>query len=84
MTTTTTTITPAPSNPAELRILVDGSAPVRADVAVARAYPQAGRQRIAELFADGAVRGASGRLKKGDLVPAGSEIVLERPPVSGS
>ena len=67
----------------QLRILVDATAPVRADVAVARAYPQAGRQRIAELFADGDVRGATGRLRKGDLVASGSEIVLARPPVSG-
>jgi 23S rRNA pseudouridine1911/1915/1917 synthase len=74
-----------PDHPPTLprRIVVDGTAPVRADIAIARAYPQAGRQRIAELFADGAVRGAGGRLRKGDLVPVGSEIVLARAPVAG-
>lgn len=74
---------PDPSPALPRRIVVDGTAPVRADIAIARAYPQAGRQRIAELFADGAVRGAGGRLRKGDLVPVGSEIVLTRAPVAG-
>jgi 23S rRNA pseudouridine1911/1915/1917 synthase len=54
----------------------------RADKAVAREFPTAGRTRIAELFDEGLVRIKNKRAKKGDFVEVGEIIELARSPES--
>jgi 23S rRNA pseudouridine1911/1915/1917 synthase len=56
----------------------------RADEALARLYPDAGRRQLAALFEDGAVRVNGRRAKKGDRVAAGDTVELSREPVSGA
>ena len=56
----------------------------RADKAVARQFPDAGRRQLAALFDDGGVRIAGKRAKKGDRVAPGDVIELARAPVSGA
>ena len=52
----------------------------RIDHALARRFPGAGRRRLAELFARGAVRLDGKRARKGDRVDAGAQVELtERP-----
>jgi 23S rRNA pseudouridine1911/1915/1917 synthase len=55
----------------------------RADKAVAKHFPEAGRRQLAELFDAGEVRIRGKRAKKGDRVAAGDEIELLREPVWG-
>lgn len=55
----------------------------RADKALARAFPDAGRRQLAQLFDEGAVKIAGKRAKKGDRVAAGDVIELAREPVAG-
>jgi 23S rRNA pseudouridine1911/1915/1917 synthase len=52
----------------------------RADRTIARAYPEAGRRQVAELFDDGSVRIAGKRARKGDRVTTGTTIELAREP----
>jgi 23S rRNA pseudouridine1911/1915/1917 synthase len=54
----------------------------RADKALARTYPDAGRHQLAALFADGCVKIGGRVLRKGDRVVPGEVIVLSRAPVS--
>jgi 23S rRNA pseudouridine1911/1915/1917 synthase len=61
-------------------ITFDADSAGRADAVVGRRYPDAGRRRIAELFAERAVRVDGKLVKKGDRVRAGSTVSLERPP----
>ncbi|MBX3156355.1 MAG: RluA family pseudouridine synthase [Deltaproteobacteria bacterium] len=59
----------------------------RADLALAKRYPDAGRRRLAELFDAGRVRIVSGgvrrRAKKGDRVAPGDAIELLEEPATG-
>jgi 23S rRNA pseudouridine1911/1915/1917 synthase len=55
----------------------------RIDKAIARAFPDAGRRHLAELFADGAVHVRGKRAKKGDRVAPGDVIELARAPAYG-
>lgn len=55
----------------------------RADKALAKHFPQAGRRQLAELFEAGEVRIGGKRAKKGDRVAAGDVIELLREPVWG-
>jgi 23S rRNA pseudouridine1911/1915/1917 synthase len=64
-----------------MKIIVD--APDRADKAVAKHFPEAGRRQLAELFDAGEVKIRGKRAKKGDRVAAGDEIELSREPVWG-
>jgi len=52
----------------------------RVDKAIAREFPEAGRNRIAELFDEGAVRVKGKKAKKGDFLEAGDLIDLARTP----
>jgi 23S rRNA pseudouridine1911/1915/1917 synthase len=56
----------------------------RADKALARFFPDAGRRQLGELFDDGAVRVNGKRAKKGDRVAVGDTVELSREPVSGA
>jgi 23S rRNA pseudouridine1911/1915/1917 synthase len=55
----------------------------RADKALARFFPDAGRRQLAELFDDGAVRVNGKKARKGDRVAIGDTVELAREPVSG-
>jgi 23S rRNA pseudouridine1911/1915/1917 synthase len=55
----------------------------RADKALARFFPDAGRRQLAELFDDGAVRVNGKRARKGDRVAVGDTVELAREPVAG-
>jgi 23S rRNA pseudouridine1911/1915/1917 synthase len=55
----------------------------RADKALARLFPDAGRRQLAALFEAGAVRVNGKRARKGDRVAAGDTVDLAREPVSG-
>ncbi len=55
----------------------------RVDKAVARAYPDAGRKQLGELFDEGVVRVNGKKAKKGERVAVGDVIELAREPVSG-
>lgn len=54
----------------------------RADEAVLRSFPGFSRKEVKALFEAGRVRGAGHRLKKGDRVQAGVELVVEAPSVA--
>jgi 23S rRNA pseudouridine1911/1915/1917 synthase len=54
----------------------------RADKALARQFPDAGRTQLAGLFADGCVKMGNRVLRKGDRVSPGEIIELTRLPVS--
>ena len=69
--TTTITITLEPGD--------DG----RADKALARHFPDAGRRQLAALFEAGEVRVRGKRVKKGDRLVAGDVVELARAPVTG-
>jgi 23S rRNA pseudouridine1911/1915/1917 synthase len=56
----------------------------RADKALGRFYPDAGRRQLAELFDEGAVRINGKRARKGDRVAVGDVVELAREPVSGT
>ena len=56
----------------------------RADKAVARQFPDAGRRQLGALFDDGGVRVAGKRIKKGDRVAIGDVLELAHAPVSGA
>ena len=51
----------------------------RADEAVLRSFPGFSRKEVRELFEAGRVRADGRRLKKGDRVAAGAELVVEAP-----
>jgi 23S rRNA pseudouridine1911/1915/1917 synthase len=51
----------------------------RADEAVLRSFPGFSRKEVRELFDAGRVRMAGRRLKKGERVEAGAELVVEAP-----
>jgi 23S rRNA pseudouridine1911/1915/1917 synthase len=55
----------------------------RIDKALAKQFPDASRRALAELFAEGAVRIAGRRAKKGERVEAGTVVELARAPVTG-
>jgi 23S rRNA pseudouridine1911/1915/1917 synthase len=55
----------------------------RIDKALARQFPEASRRALAELFAEGAVRVAGRRAKKGERVEVGDVIELARTPITG-
>ena len=55
----------------------------RADKALARFFPDAGRRQLAELFDDGHVRVNGKKARKGDRVTVGDTVELAREPVSG-
>lgn len=55
----------------------------RADKAVARHFPEAGRRQLSELFEDGCVKIKTRVLRKGDRVVPNEVIELSRTPVSG-
>lgn len=55
----------------------------RADKALARFFPEAGRRQLAALFDAGAVRVNGKRAKKGDRVEVGDTVELAREPVHG-
>ena len=55
----------------------------RVDKALASHFPDASRRVLAALFAEGAVRIAGKRAKKGDRVEAGDVIELAHAPASG-
>ncbi len=61
---------------------ITATEPGRVDKAIAREFPEAGRNRIAELFDEGAVRVKGKKAKKGDFVEAGDVIDLARAPES--
>ncbi len=61
---------------------ITATEPGRVDKAIAREFPEAGRNRIAELFDEGAVRVKGKKAKKGDFVEAGDVIELARAPES--
>lgn len=73
-----------PAHAAEgLRVVVGGDlAGHRADDAVLRSFPGFSRKEVKELFEAGRVRGAGRRLKKGDRVEIGTELVVEAPGVA--
>lgn len=73
-------MTHAPTDPTPPAATITAAAPGRADKAIAQAYPDAGRARIAELFDDGQVRVKGKRARKGDFVEAGDVIELMRAP----
>ena len=52
----------------------------RVDTALARRFPGAGRKRLAELFARGAVRVDGKKAKKGDRLAAGARVELAEDP----
>jgi 23S rRNA pseudouridine1911/1915/1917 synthase len=65
-----------------LRVVIgDGLAGHRADEAVLRSFPGFSRKEVKELFEAGRVRGSGRRLKKGDRVERGAELVVEAPGV---
>ena len=64
-------------------ITVESADEGRVDKALARHYPSAGRNRLAELFDAGEVKVRGKKAKKGDRVVAGDVIELAREPVSG-
>jgi 23S rRNA pseudouridine1911/1915/1917 synthase len=51
----------------------------RADEAVLRTFPGFSRQEVKQLFEDGRVRADGKRLKKGDRVQRGQELVVDAP-----
>jgi 23S rRNA pseudouridine1911/1915/1917 synthase len=55
----------------------------RADKALAKHFPEAGRRQLGELFDAGEVRVNGKRAKKGDRVVAGDVLELSREPVWG-
>jgi 23S rRNA pseudouridine1911/1915/1917 synthase len=72
-------MTNAPGEPTVITIeLAD-----RADKAVARHFPSAGRRQLSELFEDGCVKIKARVLRKGDRVVPGEVVELSRTPVSG-
>jgi len=66
-----------------MKIVIETADEGRADKALARHFPDAGRRQLAELFEAGEVRVRGKRAKKGDRVAAGDVIELTREPVSG-
>lgn len=61
---------------------ITATEPGRVDKAIAREFPEAGRNRIAELFDEGAVRVKGKKAKKGDFIETGDVIELARAPES--
>ena len=73
----------APDDAQALRVVVAGDlAGHRADEAVLRSFAGFSRKEVKQLFEAGRVRGSGRRLKKGDRVEAGIELVVEAPPVA--
>jgi 23S rRNA pseudouridine1911/1915/1917 synthase len=66
-----------------IRITVTAEDAGRADKAVARHFPTAGRKQLAELFEAGAVRVRGKRAKKGERVAPGDVIELAHAPEAG-
>ncbi len=66
-----------------LRVVVVGDlSGHRADEAVLRSFPGFSRKEVKELFEAGRVRGSGRRLRKGDRVETGTELVVEAPAVA--
>ncbi len=66
-----------------LRVMIAGDlAGHRADDAVLRSFPGFSRKEVKQLFEAGRVRGSGRRLKKGDRVETGTELVVEAPSVA--
>src|SRR6478672_10862534 len=63
-------------------VLADEWSGRRADDAVLRSFPGFSRKEVKELFEAGRVRGSGRRLKKGDRVEIGTELVVEAPLVA--
>lgn len=71
-----------PSSAEALRVVIaDDWAGRRADEAVLRSFPGFSRKEVKELFEAGRVRGSGRRLKKGDRVERGMELVVEAPSI---
>jgi 23S rRNA pseudouridine1911/1915/1917 synthase len=71
-----------PGDAEVLRVVVaDDWSGRRADEAVLRSFPGFSRKEVKELFEAGRVRGSGRRLKKGDRVERGMELVVEAPSV---
>lgn len=66
--------------PGQTSFVVGADEDDRLDRVLSRRFPQASRKRLAELFAEGAVR-VDGRVaRKGDRAAPGTEVRLTRPP----
>ncbi|HVK78687.1 MAG TPA: S4 domain-containing protein, partial [Kofleriaceae bacterium] len=66
--------------PGQTSFVVGADEDDRLDRVLSRRFPQASRKRLAELFAEGAVR-VDGRVaRKGDRAAPGAEVRLTRPP----
>jgi 23S rRNA pseudouridine1911/1915/1917 synthase len=71
-----------PGQQEPLRVLIKAElAGHRADDAVLRTFSGFSRKEVKELFEAGRVRGSGRRLKKGDRVEQGMELVVEAPSV---
>lgn len=69
-----------PTDAEALRVVIaDDWSGRRADEAVLRSFPGFSRKEVKELFEAGRVRGSGRRLKKGDRVGRGMELVVEAP-----
>ncbi|MCA9678515.1 MAG: RluA family pseudouridine synthase [Kofleriaceae bacterium] len=66
--------------PGALALVVTADEVGRVDHVLGKRFPDASRRRLAELFADGAVRIRGKLARKGDRVAAGDEITLARAP----
>lgn len=66
----------------DLRFVIDAADGDRLDRVLARRFPGAGRHRIGELFAAGAVRVDGKLAKKGDRARPGATVELAQPPVT--
>ena len=65
---------------AERFIVPPKTAGQRVDRFLTKAYPGRSRRRVRAVIDDGAVRVAGRRVRAGELVRAGDEVVVERPP----
>lgn len=70
------------SEPSETRFVVLLEDDGRIDRVLARHFPEASRRRLAELFAEGAVRVDGKRVKKGAHAAPGAEVSVARPPTT--
>lgn len=62
--------------PKSLKLTIGAAQAGRADRAIAAAYPEVGRRRLTELFAQGGVRIGKRTVKKGDRLDAGVVVEL--------
>lgn len=71
----------APSIEAQRVVVGEAFTGHRADEAVLRCFPGFSRKEVKEMFEAGRVRGSGRRLKKGDRLERGMELVVEAPSV---